>query len=518
MRWVAGVCLVATLLPVPSLYAQETGRIAGTVVAETGQPLAGVNVVVVGTNIGTLSSEDGRYVIPGVPVGTHQVQASLIGYASQTVTVRVEAGQTAAADFRLSQQAIALDEIVAVGYGTQRRRDVTGAVASVRSEEIRQIATPSVGEALKGRAPGLDIRTTGYRPGDNPTIRVRGVRSLEASNDPLIVVDGVAISGGLQDINPNIIQSIEVLKDASATAIYGSRAANGVILITTDKGQQAGRTRITYDTRLGIQKIRKYLEVFSGPEFAQFRRDAARSDNLYPCPIDQACEEGDRLIFNEYELDGLLNGVSEDYQRLISRDGMLQDHQLRITGGNENTRFAISGNFLDEKGVTKGTEFVRRGVNASLDHTAGRFRAGISAYVSNSTQNLGRGNGLWGEAITINPLGRAYLPDGSINTAPTNDAQMWNPLADIEHWKRESQRTRTFGNAYLAYELVPRRRPSRPPSAPTSCSGARVSSSGRRRTPIAGAATAPGWSASRRSTTSPPPSSRWIVSSRMRTG
>ena len=223
MRWVAGVCLVATLLPVPSLYAQETGRIAGTVVAETGQPLAGVNVVVVGTNIGTLSSEDGRYVIPGVPVGTHQVQASLIGYASQTVTVRVEAGQTAAADFRLSQQAIALDEIVAVGYGTQRRRDVTGAVASVRSEEIRQIATPSVGEALKGRAPGLDIRTTGYRPGDNPTIRVRGVRSLEASNDPLIVVDGVAISGGLQDINPNIIQSIEVLKDASATAIYGSR-------------------------------------------------------------------------------------------------------------------------------------------------------------------------------------------------------------------------------------------------------------------------------------------------------
>src|SRR5690606_37847952 len=127
-----------------------------------------------------------------VPAGTHQVQASLIGYASQTVTVTVEVGQTASADFRLSQQAIALDEIVAVGYGTQRRRDVTGAVASVQSEQVRQIATPSVGEALKGRAPGLDIRTGGYTPGSNPTIRIRGVRSLVASNDPLIVVDGVA--------------------------------------------------------------------------------------------------------------------------------------------------------------------------------------------------------------------------------------------------------------------------------------------------------------------------------------
>src|SRR5690606_28938144 len=150
----------------------------------------------------------------------------------------------------LSQSAVELEGVVAVGYGTQLRRDVTGAVASITQDQVREIPTPNVAETLKGRVPGLDIRTTGYLPGESPQIRIRGARSLAAGNDPLIVVDGVPIAGGLTDINPNSVASIEVLKDASATAVYGSRGANGVVLITTNSGQ-SGTTRVAYDTRYG---------------------------------------------------------------------------------------------------------------------------------------------------------------------------------------------------------------------------------------------------------------------------
>jgi TonB-linked SusC/RagA family outer membrane protein len=452
-RW--AFLLMLALLPAGNAWGQATGQVTGTVTDATGAPVSGATVAVEGTGRGSQTAADGRYTITGVPAGTHVVHATKIGYGEKTQTVSVAAGQAATADFQLTAQVIQLERLVAVGYGTARVKDVTGAVASVSEREVQEVATPSVGEALKGRVPGLQVTTSGYTPGSNPTIRIRGMRSLTASNDPLIVVDGVAISGGLGDINPGSIESVEVLKDASATAIYGSRGANGVVLITTKRGQ-AGHTSVTYDVRYGTEQIHKLIKPFSGPEYAQFKREAARTAGKYQCPegVTQ-CQIGDEQLFSALELENLAAGNYTDYVDLIARNGSLQEHQLTVSGGNENTRFSIGGNYLDENGVTIAQNFLRRGANVSLDHTSGKLHAGLSANVTNQLRNLGRGDGLWGGAFNINPLGLYKDEEGNLIPTPIPDGQSWNPLLDAQNWDRETLRTRTFGNAFVGYEIFP---------------------------------------------------------------
>ena len=446
--------LLAGMFAGTQASAQSTGQITGLVSDQSGAPLSGVAVNVGTGGLGSLTDQNGRYTVPNVPAGTHQVRAARIGFSEATQSVTVAAGQAATANFTLTAAVVELEGVVAVGYGTQQRRDVTGSVASVQAEELHQIPTPSVGEALKGRIAGLDVQTGGYSPGSSPEIRIRGARSLEATNDPLIVVDGVAIAGGIQDINPQMIASIDILKDASATAVYGSRGANGVILITTISGR-AGETQVTYDTYYGVQQIHTDVEVFNAQEYATFRREAVRTTGRYNCPEGVLqCEEGDLAAFSAGELEGLRNGVDEDYTDLISHNGAIQNHQVGIVGGSADTRFAISGNYLSEDGVTIGQGFLRRGATGSIDHTSGRFTAGLSANVVNSLRDVNRGDGTWGEALSISPLAPAFDENG--DPLPFNtpwDAQMWNPLVDTEHRTNEQLRTRTFGNAYAGYEL-----------------------------------------------------------------
>jgi TonB-linked SusC/RagA family outer membrane protein len=369
--------------------------------------------------------------------------------------VTVTSGQTAAVTFQLSAQVVQLEQVVAVGYGTARRKDVTGAVASVTEQAVKETPTPSVGEALKGRVAGLEITTTGFKPGDDPTIRIRGSRSLTASNDPLVVVDGIAIAGGIGDINPGSIESVEVLKDASATAIYGSRGANGVILITTKRGR-AGDTRITYDTRYGVEQIHKLIKPFSGPQYAQFKREAFRTAGKYVCPNNgPQCQTADENLFSALELANMQAGNITDYVDLIARDGNIMDHQLTISGGSESTRFSIGANFLQENGVTIAQDFRRRGATFSLDHHSGKISAGLSSNVVNQLTNNGSGDGLWGRAFNINPLGLYKDEEGNLVPTPIPDGQSWNPLLDAANWDRETLRTRAFGNAFLGYELLP---------------------------------------------------------------
>jgi TonB-linked SusC/RagA family outer membrane protein len=455
-RW--AMLLAMALLSAGTAAAQGTGTVTGTVTDATGAPVSGAAVAVQGTTRGAETGADGRFTITAVPTGAQQVKASKIGFAELTKSVTVTAGQAATVSFQLTPQVIQLEQVVAVGYGTARKQDVTGAVASVQAEDLKQIPTPSVGEALKGRVAGVDIETNSYRPGDSPDIRIRGVRSLVASNSPLVVVDGVAIAGGIEDINPASIQSIDVLKDASATAVYGSRGANGVIMITTNKGR-AGKTRFTYDTSYGVEKIHTKVRVFNASEYAEWKREGVRAVGKYDCPADATgyqapCATGDAAIFDPYELAGMAAGVDTDWMDLISRDGGIQNHQLSITGGTASTRFAIGGNFMDEKGVTLGQSYVRRGATASINHDAGKFRTGLSANVSSSLQNLGRGDGEWGEALAFDPMVSPYFEDGTLNPMPNTDGQMWNPLVEIEHYKEDHLRTRTFGNAFAAYDLL----------------------------------------------------------------
>src|SRR2546426_1069158 len=262
---------------------QDAGTISGAVTAqETGAPLAEARVTIVGTALGATAGVDGRYTIALVPPGTYRLRAQLIGHApAELAGVVVAAGNTATADFRLPLLAISLSEVVVVGYGTQARKDVTGSVTSVSGGDVTAVPKANAVDALKGRVPGVDILTTGNKPGDGISIRVRGERSLTASNDPLYVLDGIPMSGGIGDLNPNDIESIEVLKDASATAIYGSRGASGVVLITTRQGK-AGGTSVSYDTYFGVQQASRRMQMMNGPQFAPFKREASPAGGKDP--------------------------------------------------------------------------------------------------------------------------------------------------------------------------------------------------------------------------------------------
>jgi TonB-linked SusC/RagA family outer membrane protein len=444
--------LLAGLLTASQASAQATGTVTGAVTDGSGAPVTGAAVTV--GSLGSLTGANGRFTVQNVPAGTHQVRASRLGYTEATQSITVAAGQTATANFTLTASAVELEGVVAVGYGTQLRRDVTGAVGSVQQEEIQEIASANVAEKLKGRIPGLDIRTTSFRPGAEPQIRIRAARSITAGNNPLIVVDGVPIAGGLQDVNPNSVTAIEVLKDASATAVYGSRGANGVVLITTNKGRSDGSTRISYDTRYGMNSVRKAVEVFDAEGFAEFKRWAARRVNKYPCPGYTICDVGDEAIFAADELAGYRAGVNTDWEDVISRNGALMDHQLSISGGTEATRVALGASYLNEEAVTLGQGYMRRGANASIDHSTGRLRAGLSANISSSLRTNGPGDGPWGEIAALVPYGAPYNDDGTLRVQPTTDAQRWNPLADILYHENTNLRTRTFGNAFLNYEVV----------------------------------------------------------------
>src|SRR5436309_8577499 len=360
-----------------------TGTISGVVTAqETGAPLPGARVMVAGTELGADVASDGRYSIDAVPPGTYRLRARLIGHALMEMTgVVVTAGDTARADFRLAPLAVTLQEVVVVGYGTQARKDITGSVASVAGEDLQRTPKANAIDAIKGRVPGVDIVTTGNKPGDGISIRVRGERSLTASNDPLYVLDGIPMAGGIGDLNPNDIESIEILKDASATAIYGARGASGVVLITTKQGK-AGKTSVTYDTYAGTQQAVRRMPMMNGPQWAQFKRDAARNSNTgYQCPASvAACAHGDSILFWPQDLQALTAGRWTDWQDLVLHPGTQLSNEVRVTGGDEKTRFALSGGQLNQGGIVKGMDFVRRSVRFNFDHRPNpRLRVGTPA-------------------------------------------------------------------------------------------------------------------------------------------
>src|SRR5213592_5286583 len=435
-----------------------TGTIAGVVTAqETGAPLPGTRVTVAGTELGADAATDGRYTIPSVPPGTYRLRARLIGHALMEMTgVVVAAGDTARADFRLAPLAVTLQEVVVVGYGTQARRDVTGSVASVAGEDLQRTPKANAIDAIKGRVPGVDIVTTGNKPGDGISIRVRGERSLTASNDPLYVLDGIPMAGGIGDLNPNDIESIEVLKDASATAIYGSRGANGVMLITTRQGA-AGITSITYDSYAGVQQSLRLIPVMNGPQFAEFKREANRARGQYQCdPGVAVCDSADVKLFGrDGTLAALQGGRWTDWQGLVLHESRQVNNEVRIAGGDEKTRFALSAGFLDQQGIIRGQDFQRRSMRLNFDHRpSSRLVVGSSTSVIRTDQNLSRGDGLYSEALQDNPLGMAYDSAGHILFKPTPDGQRVNPLSDIQNWTDERVRTRVFGIMYADYHLT----------------------------------------------------------------
>jgi TonB-linked SusC/RagA family outer membrane protein len=468
-RWLATVGLLALVLPDARAAAQaDAGRITGIVsTAEGGPPVAGARITLLGTRVTAETNAQGRYSLSAAP-GTYRLRASAIGYAPVIMdSVPVTAGKATTADFQLKHQTVELEKVIVVGYGTQAKRDVTGSVGSVSAEQIQQIPTTNAVEAIKGRIPGVDIVSSGYKPGDDVRIQIRGQRSVKASNDPLFVLDGVPMSGGIGDVNPGDIESIEVLKDASATAIYGSRGANGVVLVTTRRGS-AGRTRVTYDTYVAAQSATKKIDVFDAAAYAEYKREAYRAVTdakgvpLYnsalctggavSCPAADAATAG---LFYPQEIAALNAGISTDWQDLIRRQGSQLSHQLSIAGGSDRTQFSVSGNLTRQTGIVLGQDFDRKSMRVNFETQAmPRLRTGASALLLRSTQNQGRGDGVYGEALADSPLSAAFDSTGAVVFKPTPDPQRVNPLSDIANHINELVRTRIFGTLFASMNLA----------------------------------------------------------------
>ena len=364
--------------------AQRT--VTGQVTDETGTALIGATVLLQGTDRGTATDLDGNYNIE-VPGDEAVLVFSYLGYATVEETV----GTRSVIDLELGPNGELLSEVVVVGYGTQRREAVTGSVASIQGDDITDVSATNVTQSLQGRLPGVDISSTSSRPGATAQIRIRGTRSLTASNDPLIVLDGIPFPGSLSDINPNDIKSVDVLKDASATAIYGSRGANGVILITTRTGFAGQRARITYNTFAGVNTIFSKIPLMSGDDFAQLRDDAGL-----------------------YQSDGQdeVRGTNTDWQDLFYRDGLFMNHSLGLSGGTENGSYSFSAGYNTDQAVIPDQGFRRYNLRGSLDQRIGSMlRVGFS---TNNTFTHSYGNDLSpGNVLGLSPLASPYDSTGA---------------------------------------------------------------------------------------------------------
>lgn len=383
---------------------QQNRTVSGTVTDDSGEPVVGVTVHVKGTTAGTITGLDGTYTLD-IPGGTQVLVFSFIGMQTQEVTV----GSQSTVNVTLASGVVDLDEVVAVGYGTQQRGSITGAISSVTADDIQELPVSSAGSALQGRAAGVVALQSGSRPGDDVTIRIRGRRSLTYTNDPLFVVDGIPYSGSINDINPRDIKSMEVLKDASATAIYGSRASNGVILITTSRGGDMP-TVVSYNAYYGVTTPLGEPTMMTGPEFYQLKVDGGYS-------------------ITDADQDAFERGVSTDWADLVISNGYKQSHQVGVRGGNAKTAFAMSVNYYNEQGIIETQDFTRKTFRLNFDHKiSDRVRVGTSTQISDKLKNVGT-NG-YGSALAASPLAEPFDEEGNIIYQPASDPLRWNPLAD----------------------------------------------------------------------------------------
>lgn len=421
----------------------QTRQISGTVTDESsGDALIGANILIDGSATGTVSDYDGNFTLDIPSTGETTLNVSYTGYQDRQIAV----GNQSIVTIILAEGSV-LDEVVVVGYGVQKKRDVTGAIATLSSEKIGSMPVSSGVQAMQGQIAGVDIQSSGGRPGQAATIKIRGRRSISASNDPLFVIDGIPQTSGteaISDINPQDIASMEVLKDAAATAIYGSRGANGVIIITTKRGS-AGKTVVTYDGYYGNTSPIENIDMMNSSQWQALRKEAYRDGWNGSLPTDEQAFEEDQLI-------GINAGQDIDWMDLVLKDGFQTNHQLSVRGGSEKTQFNMALGYFNEDGIIDNMDYQRLSARVNLDHTLNNiFKAGISFTISNSTQNWGSSATL-GEAASNIPVGFPYQEDGiTPRFLPTNDGIRTNPLNEIlpNAYLDERKVTRIFAPVYI---------------------------------------------------------------------
>ena len=413
--------------------------VAGRVTDASGEPLIGATVQEVGSTTGTVTDIDGNYRL-SVSGAEATLQLSYIGYTLQTIPVE---GREVV-DVVMDQNSAQLEEVVVVGYGTVRKSDVVGSVASVEVDEATSIPTTNVGEMLRGRAAGVQVNLADARPGGNSNIVIRGKVSL-VGNDPLIIVDGVPYDD-INNVAPEDITSIEILKDASSQAIYGARAANGVILITTRRGQ-AGKLQVDYHGYTTLQRLTKNFELFSGEEFAQLRREAQRTENN-----DEYFN--DDIIFEPQELQSLEEGSFVNWEDLLIGDAVIQSHSLTLAGGSEATKFYSSFNYFDQKGIIPTSGFRRGAIRLNVDQRiSDRINLQANVNFQKSDQDLESGSINY---ISISPLARPFDENGNVVKFPLGESTTTvSPLWNIRESDNQIETTLIDLNFVGNYEIVP---------------------------------------------------------------
>ncbi len=405
-----------------------TGHVLSSVEEEA---LPGVNVLVRGTSIGTATNLEGEFSLT-VPSGDAVLVFTYIGYE----TLEVELDGREQLEIRLTPQAILGEELIVVGYGAVRQEAVTGSVESMRGETLREMPSPNISRALQGRMPGIEISQTSSQPGAGMQIRIRGTRSLTASNDPLVVLNGIPFSGSINDINPNDIESLDILKDASATAIYGSRGANGVILVTTRTGQIGQPATLSYSGYHGISDIFSKYPMMDGPEFVKMRQLAGQYEN--------GPDE--------------FNDVNIDWQDLFYQTGMITSHDIGLAGGTSHGTYNFGLGYYGQEGVVPTQAYQRISLRAAVDQRVGEhFRFGLT---SNNNYNITEGSQIdIYSNLSATPIANPYNEDGSWRrTVRMALDENWVSTRDVLNnldgqWLNESRSFASYNALYAEVEL-----------------------------------------------------------------
>ena len=372
--------------------------IKGVINDEQGETIIGASVIIKGEDTGTTSDMDGRFTLEA-PEGAILV-LSYIGYHTQEVKVR----KRSLLRVVLKEDNQLLDEVVVVGYGTVKKSDLTGAVSGVSNRQYKNQPVQRVENILQGRTPGVEVTATSGMPGASMKVRVRGTTSINKSSDPLYVIDGIISSSGLDGINPSDIQSMEILKDASSTAIYGSRGSNGVILITTKQGRE-GKAQVTFDASIGLSTVRKQYDLLNAYEYATALNDIRGSSTI-----------------SAEDLEAYKNGTKGiNWTDLLTRTGITQDYRLAISGGNEKVKYLISGNVLDQEAITIMSDYKRYGIRANIDSEVKPWLTISAKLNASSLHKHNEGGANWLHVTNFSPTMELKDPEtGVYNTDPYN--------------------------------------------------------------------------------------------------
>lgn len=420
-------------------FSQQNGKVTGKVTDSSGNALPGVSVIVKGTANGTITDTNGNYSLSNVPENS-TLQFSFVGMKGQDIAV---AGKSII-NVSLIDDAIGIEEVVAIGYGTVKKSDITGSISSISTEQILKVPTTDISRAIQGQATGVRVTQKSGQPGEDVLIRIRGGNSITGGNEPLFVIDGFPVTTLGSDLNPSDVESIEILKDAASTAIYGSRGANGVILITTKRGKE-GKISITYDGFVGVQSLRKKLDLLGKDDFVKLANEVSRND-------------GGSDIYSAAEIARLPN---IDWQDEVYNTASMHNHQLGFSGGSKNSRYFTSLNYLNQDGIIKNSGYERYSVRMNLDQQITeklKFTTNLS--FSNSTYAQGQytsadgGGGIPFTTRAIPPIIPIKDQDGNytkftgVPWGATNSVGISNELISLQ------ANNRLIANARFDYEII----------------------------------------------------------------